>query len=57
MQYRIQKKAKECGMPSVLLEYGFYTNLEDLCVLRCYRDKLVEATMSGIKKYFEIIQK
>ena len=41
------------GMPSVLVEYGFYTNLEDLCVLRCYRDKLVDATIRGIKKYFE----
>jgi len=36
------------------VEYGFYTNLEDLCVLRCYRDELVEATIRGIKKYFEI---
>ena len=44
----------KAGMPSVLIEYGFYTNLEDLCVLRCYRDELVEATIRGIKKYFEI---
>ena len=43
------------GMPSVLVEYGFYTNLEDLCVLRCYREELVEATIRGIKKYFEIV--
>ena len=41
-------------MPSVLLEYGFYTNLEDLCVLRCYREELVEDTMRGVRKYFKI---
>lgn len=42
----------KASMPSILVEYGFYTNLEDLCVLRCYRDKLVEATIRGINKYF-----
>ena len=44
----------KAGMPSILLEYGFYTNLEDLCVLRCYREELVDATMRGIRKYFDI---
>ena len=42
------------GMPSILLEYGFYTNLKDLCVLRGYRDDLVEATLRGVRRYFEI---
>ena len=42
------------GMPSILVEYGFYTNLEDLCVLRCYREELACATMMGIMKYFGI---
>ena len=45
----------KAGMPSVLVEYGFYTNLEDLCVLRCYREELAEATIRVIKKYFEIV--
>ena len=44
----------KADMPSILVEYGFYTNFEDLCVLRCYREELVEATMRGIKNYFEI---
>ena len=42
------------GMPSVLVEYGFYTNTMDLCMLRCYREELVEATMKAIKQYFKI---
>ena len=42
------------GMPSILVEYGFYTNLEDLCVLRCYREELVKATLRGINKYFDL---
>ena len=42
-------------MPSVLVEYGFYTNFKDLSVLMCYRDELVEATIRGVKEYFEIV--
>ena len=44
----------KASMPSILVEYGFYTNLEDLCVLRCHRDELVIATVNGIKKYFGV---
>ena len=39
------------AMPSVLLEYGFYTNMEDLRVLKECREELVEATIIGIRKY------
>ena len=39
-------------MPSVLVEYGFYTNFKDLRVLMFYRDELVEATLRGGKGVF-----
>lgn len=45
----------KASMPSILVEYGFYTNFKDLCVLRCYRDKLACATLRGIMKYFEMV--
>ena len=44
-------------MPSILLEYAFYTNKEDLSILKNNKDELVEATMKGICKYFNIIYK
>lgn len=44
-------------MPSILIEYGFYTNKEDLKILKNNKDELVEATMKGICKYFDISYK
>lgn len=44
-------------MPSILLEYGFYTNKADLKILKNNVDDLVEATMKGICKYFGITYK
>ncbi|MGL5694385.1 MAG: N-acetylmuramoyl-L-alanine amidase, partial [Peptostreptococcaceae bacterium] len=44
-------------MPSILVEYGFYTNKEDLKILKNNKDDLVEATMKGICKYFGISYK
>ncbi|MGL5312943.1 MAG: N-acetylmuramoyl-L-alanine amidase family protein [Peptostreptococcaceae bacterium] len=41
-------------MPSILVEYAFYTNREDLLILKNNRDELVEATIKGICKYFNI---
>lgn len=41
-------------MPSILEEYAFYTNKDDLKILKEYRAELAEATMQGICKYFGI---
>ena len=41
-------------MPSVLIEYGFYSNLEDLKILKNNRNELVEATVKAICQYFNI---
>ena len=41
-------------MPSVLVEYGFYTNLSDLKILKNNRNELVEATVKSICEYFGI---
>ncbi len=43
----------KAAMPSILVEYGFYTNRQDLCMLKCYRDELVDATIKAIKLYLE----
>lgn len=48
---------KYANMPSILAEYGFYTNLDDLKILKNNKDELVEATMKGICKYFGITYK
>lgn len=40
--------------PCCLVEYGFYSNKEDLHILKNHRDDLVEATIKGICKYFNI---
>ena len=42
------------SMPSVLCEYGFYSNLEDLKILKNNKDELVEATVKAICSYFNI---
>ena len=44
----------KAAMPSVLVEYGFYSNLEDLKILKNNKDKLVEATVKAICNYFNI---
>ena len=41
-------------MPSVLIEYGFYSNLEDLKILKNNKDELVEATVKAVCSYFNI---
>lgn len=66
----LDKKAKDRGvktedftviykaqMPSILIEYGFYTNKADLKILKNNVDNLVEATMKGLCKYFGITYK
>ena len=45
------------NMPSILIEYAFYTNEDDLKILKNNKDDLVEATMIGICKYFNITYK
>ena len=44
----------KANMPSILEEYAFYTNKEDLKILKENRDQLAEATIQGICKYFGI---
>ena len=41
-------------MPSVLCEYAFYSNLDDLNILKNNKDELVEATVKAICSYFNI---
>ena len=40
--------------PAVLIEYGFYSNKDDLKILKNNQSDLVEATLKGICKYFNI---
>jgi N-acetylmuramoyl-L-alanine amidase len=47
----------KAAMPSVLVEYGFYTNLNDLKILKNNRDELVEATVKAICDYFGVAYK
>ena len=42
------------SMPSVLCEYAFYSNLDDLKILKNNKDELVEATVKAICSYFNI---
>lgn len=44
----------KASMPSVLIEYGFYSNLDDLKILKNNRSELVEATVKAICNYFNI---
>ena len=44
----------KASMPSVLIEYGFYSNLEDLKILKNNQAELVEATVKAICSYFNI---
>ena len=45
---------QKASMPSVLLEYAFYSNLDDLKILKNNRSELVEATVKSICQYFGI---
>ena len=45
---------QKASMPSVLLEYAFYSNLDDLKILKNNRSELVEATIKAICQYFGI---
>jgi N-acetylmuramoyl-L-alanine amidase len=47
----------KADMPSVLVEYGFYTNLNDLKILKNNRNELVEATVKAICGYFGVTYK
>ena len=47
----------KAAMPSVLIEYGFYTNLNDLKILKNNRNELVEATVKAICDYFGVAYK
>ena len=44
----------KASMPSVLVEYAFYSNLDDLKILKNNRSELVEATIKAICQYFGI---
>ena len=44
----------KASMPSVLVEYAFYSNLDDLKILKNNRSELVEATVKAICNYFNI---
>lgn len=45
------------NMPAVLIEYAFYSNSEDLKILKNKRALLCEATVKGICEYFNIAYK
>lgn len=42
------------SMPSILIEYAFYSNLADLKILKNNQDDLTEATVKAICKYFNV---
>ena len=44
-------------MPSILIEYAFYSNPNDLKILKNNQDDLAEATVKAICKYFAITYK
>ena len=47
----------KASMPSVLVEYAFYSNLDDLKILKNNRNELVEATVKAICQYFGVTYK
>ena len=47
----------KAAMPSVLVEYGFYSNLDDLKILKNNINELVEATVKAICQYFGVTYK
>lgn len=48
---------KNTNCPSILIEYGFYTNKEDMGILRDKKSILCEATIKGICEHFGIVYK
>ena len=44
----------KAAMPSILIEYAFYTNKKDLAILKNNRDKLAEATIKAICEHFNV---
>ena len=44
-------------MPSILIEYAFYDNKEDIKLLKNKRDLLCEATLKGICEHFGVAYK
>ncbi len=44
----------KASMPSVLVEYAFYSNLDDLKILKNNRSELVEATVKAVCQYFGV---
>ena len=47
----------KASMPSVLVEYAFYSNLDDLKILKNNRSELVEATVKAVCSYFGVTYK
>ena len=47
----------KAAMPSILIEYAFYTNQDDLKILKDKKDDLVEATIKGLCRYFGVTYK
>lgn len=47
----------KASMPSVLVEYGFYSNPDDLKILKNNQDDLTEATVKAICTYFNVTYK
>lgn len=45
---------RDVYMPSVLIEYGFYTNISDLKILKNKQYELAEATVNAILSYFNM---
>ena len=45
---------KNTNAPAVLIEYGFYTNADDLFILKNYQNELADATVKAICKYFNL---
>lgn len=48
---------KNAAMPAVLVEYAFYTNREDLKILKNNRQELADATVRAICEYFGVVYK
>lgn len=44
----------KANMPSILIEYGFYTNKKDLEILKKNREELAEATVKALCESFNI---
>ena len=47
---------KECGLPSIIVECGYLTNLEEESLLKTtdYQNKVAYAIMCGVVKYFNL---